>query len=55
LPYSSLTENHILYDLIYNPPETRFLREGKQRGCKILNGQKMLEYQAEKSWEIWNQ
>ena len=55
LPYSLLTENHILYDLIYNPPETRFLKEGKQRGCKILNGQKMLEYQAEKSWEIWNQ
>ena len=55
LPYSLLTENHILYDLIYNPPETRFLKEGKQRGCKILNGLKMLEYQAEKSWEIWNQ
>jgi shikimate dehydrogenase len=55
LPYSLLTQDHVLYDLIYNPPETRFLREGKQRGCKILNGLKMLEYQAEKSWEIWNQ
>ena len=55
LPYSFLTDDHVLYDLIYNPPETRFLQEGKKRGCKILNGQKMLEYQAEKSWEIWNQ
>tara|TARA_B100000963_G_scaffold69042_1_gene57346 strand:- start:38246 stop:38998 length:753 start_codon:yes stop_codon:yes gene_type:complete len=55
LPYQFLTKNHILYDLIYNPAETQFLREGKTRGSKILNGQKMLEYQAEKSWEIWNE
>ena len=55
LPYYFLTKEHFLYDLIYNPPETRFLSKGKQRGCKILNGLKMLEYQAEKSWEIWNQ
>ena len=55
LPYQFLTKNHILYDLIYNPTETRFLREGKTRGSKILNGKKMLEYQAEKSWEIWNE
>ena len=55
LPYEFLTKNHILYDLIYNPPETLFLKEGKKRGCTILNGYKMLEYQAEKSWDIWNQ
>ena len=55
LPYEFLTNNHILYDLIYNPPETLFLKEGKKRGCTILNGYKMLEYQAEKSWDIWNQ
>ena len=55
LPYSFLTNDHVLFDLIYNPPETRFLQEGKKRGCKTLNGQKMLEYQAEKSWQIWNQ
>ena len=55
LPYEFLTENHILYDLIYNPPETLFLNYGKKRNCKISNGQKMLEYQAEKSWDIWNQ
>ena len=55
LPYSFLSSYHVLFDLIYNPPETRFLKEGKKRGCKTLNGQKMLEYQAEKSWQIWNQ
>ena len=55
LPYSFLNNDHVLFDLIYNPPETRFLQEGKKRGCRTLNGQKMLEYQAEKSWQIWNQ
>ena len=55
LPYEFITKDHILYDLIYNPPETLFLNRGKKRNCKISNGQKMLEYQAEKSWYIWNQ
>ena len=55
LPYQGLTKDHILFDLIYNPLETQFLKEGKARGCKLSNGLKMLEYQAEKSWEIWNQ
>ena len=54
LPYEGLNKNHVLYDLIYNPLETQFLKEGKTRGCKTSNGLKMLEYQAEKSWEIWN-
>ena len=49
-----LNKNHVLYDLIYNPLETQFLKEGKTRGCKTSNGLKMLEYKAEKSWEIWN-
>jgi shikimate dehydrogenase len=55
LPYHGLTKDHILFDLIYNPLETQFLKEGKARECKVSNGLKMLEYQAEKSWEIWNQ
>jgi shikimate dehydrogenase len=55
LPYEELTKDHILFDLIYNPPETQFIKEGKTRGCKVSNGIKMLEYQAEKSWDIWNQ
>ena len=54
LPYEEINETHILFDLIYNPIETLFLKEGKRRGAIISNGLKMLEYQAEKSWEIWN-
>jgi shikimate dehydrogenase len=52
--YKALTEKHILYDLIYNPPMTKFLSKGEERGCTIINGMKMLELQAEMSWTIWN-
>ncbi len=55
LPYALLTPDHILYDLIYNPPKTAFLQAGEKQGCKTRNGHKMLVLQAEKSWEIWNQ
>ena len=55
LDYGQLTEDHYLYDLIYNPPETKFLTKGKKQGAHIKNGLEMLELQAEKSWEIWNQ
>ncbi len=55
LPYNELTEQHLLYDLIYNPAETTFLRKGKEQGATIKNGLEMLELQAEKSWEIWNE
>jgi len=44
----------LLFDLIYNPSETKFLNEGKMRGAIIKNGLEMLELQAEKSWDIWN-
>lgn len=54
IPYEFITKNHLLFDLIYNPEETKFLREGKERGATIKNGNQMLELQAEKSWEIWN-
>lgn len=54
IPYQHLTKHHILYDLIYNPSETQFLKKGKGTGCTTLNGQQMLEFQAEKSWKIWN-
>lgn len=49
-----LTANHLLYDLVYNPEETIFLKKGKQNGAKAINGLQMLKLQAEKSWEIWN-
>jgi len=54
IPYQYLSVKHLLYDLIYNPAETKFLQEGKKQGASIKNGLEMLELQAEKSWEIWN-
>jgi len=54
IPYQFLSSEHILYDLIYNPSETTFLRLGKEQGATIKNGLEMLELQAEKAWEIWN-
>lgn len=55
LPYEGITADHLLYDLIYNPAETLFLKKGKERGASIKNGLEMLVLQAEKNWEIWNQ
>lgn len=54
IPYEYFTENHIAYDLVYNPSETQFLQKAKAQGAQTKNGQDMLVYQAEKSWEIWN-
>ncbi len=54
IPYQFLTENHLLYDLIYNPAETAFLKHGKSQQTQIVNGLEMLEIQAEKAWQIWN-
>jgi shikimate dehydrogenase len=53
IPYDFISENHILFDLIYNPPLTKFLQFGKNKGATIINGQEMLIKQAEKSWEIF--
>ena len=55
IPYDGLFEKHILFDLIYNPKKTLFLKEGEKRGCLIKNGYEMLVIQAEKAWAIWNQ
>lgn len=55
LPYSALTPEHLLIDLIYNPTETAFLREGLVRGARCLNGMTMLEGQAEASWRVWEE
>lgn len=54
IPYQYLTENHLLYDLIYNPVETAFLKRGKSQQAQTVNGLEMLEIQAEKAWKIWN-
>lgn len=54
IPYDCITAKHLLYDLIYNPEETLFLRKGKEAGAQTKNGYEMLVLQAEKNWEIWN-
>ncbi|MDR1780241.1 MAG: shikimate dehydrogenase [Tannerella sp.] len=54
LPYSALTNEHLLFDLIYNPAETQFLKKGKSFGAKTVNGSQMLELQALEAWKIWN-
>lgn len=54
IPYSAIGPRHMLFDLVYNPSETAFLREGRLRGASIKNGYRMLVMQAEKAWEIWN-
>lgn len=55
LPYSLLTSRHALYDLVYNPAETTFMRLGHERGAAVQNGHRMLVLQAERAWEIWNE
>lgn len=54
LPYEALTDRHYLYDLVYNPEKTRFLREGEARGATIRNGYDMLRLQAEAAWAVWS-
>lgn len=54
-PFQHLTPNHLVIDLIYNPPETQFLKQAKAMGAVVLNGKTMLEQQAEESWRIWNE
>lgn len=54
LPYDCIGAGYYLYDLIYNPAETAFLREGRVRGAWVKSGLEMLVLQAERSWEIWN-
>jgi shikimate dehydrogenase len=55
LPYDQLTEQHLLYDLVYNPAETQFMKLGLERGASVMNGYQMLVLQAEKAWEIWQE
>ena len=54
IPYKHLTKEHVLYDLVYNPIESLFLRRGRELGCKTKNGLEMLEIQANESWRIWH-
>lgn len=55
LPYECLTSRHLLFDLVYNPLETRFMQLGKGRGATVKNGLEMLHLQADASWKFWNE
>ncbi|HBS86095.1 MAG: shikimate dehydrogenase [Bacteroidetes bacterium GWF2_38_335] len=53
LPYSAITKKHLLFDLVYNPQETVFMKKGTEKGAAVVNGMDMLKYQAEAAWKIW--
>lgn len=55
IDYKSITDKHVLYDLVYNPTQTLFLKQGYDQGAKTKNGLDMLKLQAERSWQIWNE
>jgi shikimate dehydrogenase len=55
IPYQAIGNDHLCYDLIYNPEETLFLQKSKMNGATVKNGLEMLILQAERSWEIWNE
>ena len=54
IPYNLLTKEHLVFDMIYNPAETRFLKKAKEQGATTINGLSMFHNQADRSWEIWN-
>ena len=54
IPYEYLNKDNLLFDLIYNPYETKFLAYGKAKDAQTKNGLEMLQIQAEESWRIWN-
>ncbi len=55
IPYNLLTPLHLCYDLIYNPDETKFMKESKRNGAFVKNGLEMLHGQAVAAWEIWSE
>lgn len=55
IPYQLLTDRHLLYDLVYNPQETLFLKRGAEYGAAVKNGLEMLHLQALASWRFWNE
>jgi shikimate dehydrogenase len=55
IPYEAIDEKNLLYDLLYNPNETLFMKKGAVQGAKVKNGLEMLLLQAFASWEFWNE
>jgi shikimate dehydrogenase len=54
IPYSGFSADHLVVDVVYNPPETALLAAARGQGAAVLNGLSMLQEQAEASWRIWN-
>jgi shikimate dehydrogenase len=54
IPFEFISSAHFLFDLVYNPEETLFMKKGAAQGARTKNGLEMLGLQAEKAWEIWN-
>ena len=54
IPYEALTPGHLLFDVVYNPEETLFMKRGAEQGAVVKNGLEMLYLQAVASWEFWN-
>lgn len=55
IPYNLVSARHLLYDLVYNPLETRFLQLGRERGAVVKNGLEMLHLQALAAWDFWHE
>jgi len=55
IPYDLLDDSYFMFDLLYNPKKTLFLKRSEERGAAIMNGLSMLHDQADKAWEIWNE
>lgn len=55
MPYDALTPNHYLFDLVYNPTTTLFMKKGAEYGANTLSGLDMLYAQAEAAWKIWRE
>ena len=55
LPYEALTSENLLYDLVYNPDQTTFMKRGAAQGAAVKNGLEMLLIQAQTGWDIWNE
>lgn len=54
IPYEYITDKHVMFDLVYNPEVTLFMKKGQEKGAKTKNGLEMLHGQALASWKIWN-
>jgi len=55
IPYDMISQKHLMYDLVYNPDKSLFLKQSEEAGAAIMNGLRMLELQAEQAWQLWNQ